>query len=382
MPPAEDFAAAFARHQAGDLAQAEALYREVLAEGEHRPTLNNLALILAQTGRTDEARALYERAIAFAPDDPRTHYALANHLRETRELEGAEASYRRTLELQPDHPSAQFDLGLTLLGQGRYADGWALYQARRARARMLAMHLPFPEWRGESLAGKRLLVVREQGFGDQIMMARFLGGLGAAEVTYAGPPELNRLFSQLPLTYVDAAPGEAPAGAAQDYWVLPLSLPAILGVTLETVPAAPYFAGTPRGPRARVGLVWKGAAGNRNQRFRVPPEPLAQGLLAMGGVISLEPEATGARDFQDTADLIAGVDLVISIDTAVAHLAGAMGRPAWVLLPAHGVDWQWLRNRPDSPWYPSARLLRQRTPGDWGEMFERLAAELARTATS
>jgi hypothetical protein len=375
-----EFAAALACHQAGDLAQAERLYREILASDEQRAALNNLALLLDATGRGAEAREVYERAVRRFPDDPRTHYALANHHRERRELEAAEDPYRRTIALQPDHPTARLDLGLTLLGMGRYTEGWTLYETRRARTRMLAANLPFPEWRGEPLAGKRLLVLREQGFGDQIMMARFVDGLGASEVTYVGPPELHRMFSQLPLTYVDVTPGEARGHLDHDYWALPFSLPAILGVTLETIPAEPYLRGTPRTSGARVGLVWRGGPGNRNQRFRMLPEPLAERLLAMDGVISLEPEASGARDFQDTADIVAGLELVVSVDTSMAHLAGAMGRPAWVLLPAHGLDWQWLRERPDSPWYPSVRLIRQPAPGDWDAVFEQVSAGLAQTA--
>lgn len=374
MPPAPDFAAALALHRAGDLAGAEQLYRSIIAGRDDRAAINNLAVILQTTGQADEARALYERNTRLAPADPGAHAVLAHLCRQMRDLEAAERAYRRVLELQPGDPTASFGLALTLLGMGRYGEGWTLYEARDARARMLAANLPFPEWRGEPLKGKRLMIRREQGYGDQIMMARFFGQLGAAETTYYGGAPMGRLVSQLGLGFTEIAPENRLA--AHDYWTLPMSLPARLGLTLESIPAAPYLAGTARPAGGRVGFVGAGEATNPNQRFRAIPDGLAQELLSLSGVVSLAPEATGARDFQDTADLIAGLDLVVSVDTAVAHLAGALGKPTWVLTPAHGLDWHWLRTRSDSPWYPSVRVIRQATPGDWAPVIRDVAAEL------
>ena len=293
-----------------------------------------------------------------------------------RQFAEAEAAYRRTLVLDPDYPSAAFDLGCVLLAMGRFAEGWSLYENRSARRRMAERALPFPEWRGEPLAGRRLLVWREQGFGDQIMMARFLPRLVAAEVTYAGPEPLRRLFGQLPVRFVAADPDRI-AGAGYDYWVLPASLPERLGMTAESLSAAPYLAGRAAPAAGCIGVTWRGAAGNVNDRFRSLPAEVAQRLLDLPGAMSLDPVDTGAADLQATADIIAGLDLVITADTAVAHLAGAMGRPVWVLLARYALDWQWPRT-PSTPWYPSARLFIQSIPGDWHSVVAEVAQEVRR----
>jgi hypothetical protein len=171
---------------------------------------------------------------------------------------------------------------------------------------------------------------------------------------------------------VDAGGAEPPA---HDAWILPLSLPHRLGVSEANLPAESYLAGRVRAAGGRIGLAWRGQPGNSNNGFRSLPEAVARRLLDLPGAISLEPADTGASDFQDTADIIAGLDRVISIDTSVAHLAGAMGRPVSVLLARHALDWQWPRGE-RSPWYPSARLFCQQTPGDWDTVIDRVVAAL------
>src|SRR6185369_3546469 len=141
-----------------------------------------------------------------------------------------------------DYPNAALDLGMVLLATGRFAEGWPLYEQRRARLQMLQRNLTIPEWRGEPLAGKRLFIWREQGYGDQIMMARFLSRLAAASVSYAGPPALQRLFSRLPAEFI-AVGAEGIKVSQYDYWTLPLSLPHWLGVTPETAASPPYLTG-------------------------------------------------------------------------------------------------------------------------------------------
>jgi hypothetical protein len=364
MTLAADYNAAQAHTRAGRLEAAEDLYRRIVAHREHELSLHNLAVILEQSGRIDDAGGFYERAVAAAPDDPRMQAAWASHLRETRRFAEAEGAWRRTLALAPDYPEAAFILGAVLLAQGRFAEAWPLYDERPARRGMLRRGLKFPEWRGEPLAGKRLLIWREQGFGDQIMMARFLEQLEAAQVTYAGPPALRRLFESLPATFDPVGPqGYAPA--MHDYWTLPFSLPRWLGAQADPLPTAPYLFGRPGLAGGRIGVVWRGQAANRNDAFRSLSEADARPLLALPGAISLEPADTGAQDFQATADIIAGLDLVITVDTAVAHLAGAMGRPVWVMLARYALDWSWPRQGA-SPWYPSARLFTQATAGAWG----------------
>jgi hypothetical protein len=374
-----DFQAALAQQNAGRLADAELAYRTIVARGDHLAALHNLGVMLEATGRFGEAEAVYRRAAEAAPEDPRPQRALAEHYRITRQYAAAEPAYRRVLALTPGDDDAAVELGMALLAQGRFAEGWALNERRPPRRRFLAHGLSFPEWRGEPLAGKRLFVWREQGFGDQIMMARFLIGLGAAEVTYAGPAALQRLFEQLGVSFLTFGQGRFSV-PANDYWCLPQSLPARLGITPQTLPAAPYLTGrlAPSSSSAgRIGVIWQGEAMNANNRFRSLPPDQAARLLALPGAVSLDPAETGAVDFQATADIIAGLDLVITVDTAVAHLAGAMGRPVWVMLARHANDWQWPREGA-SPWYPSARLFVQQTPGDWGPVVDAVRQEVQR----
>jgi hypothetical protein len=376
MDLVDAFAAALADHQAGRLAEAERGYRAILAEATHLTSMHNLGVILDATGRSDEAGRVYREAAGTAPDNPKPQAALATHLRETRQFGAAEAAYRRTLELAPDYPNAALDLGMVLLATGRFAEGWPLYEQRRARLQVLERRLSIPEWQGERLAGKRLFIWREQGYGDQIMMARFLPRLGAAGVSYAGPPALQRLFARLPAEFI-AVGAKGIKVSSYDYWTLPLSLPHWLGVTPETAASAPYLSGDVVKSGGRIGVVWRGEAQNRNDRFRSLSPALGAELLALPGAISLDPADSGARDFQATADLIAGLDLVITVDTAVAHLAGAMGRPVWVLLAKHAVDWQWPREGV-SAWYPGARLFVQSQAGDWASLVATVKAEALR----
>ena len=370
------FTAALADHQAGRLAEAERGYRAILAEATHLASLHNLAVILEASGRSVEAGQVYRQAADAAPDNPKPQAALATHLRETRQFIAAEAAYRRTLDLAPDYPNAALDLGMVLLATGRFAEGWPLYEQRRARVQVLERGLAIPEWQGEPLAGKRLFIWREQGYGDQIMMARFLSRLGAAGVSYAGPPALQRLFAQLPAEFI-AVGAEGIKVSHYDYWTLPLSLPHWLGVTTETAASPPYLSGEAVKAGGRIGVVLRGEAQNRNNRFRSLPPELGAELLSLPGAISLDPADSGAADFQATADIIAGLDLVITVDTAVAHLAGAMGRPVWVLLARHALDWQWPREGA-SPWYPSAQLFVQPEPGDWASLVATVKDEALR----
>jgi hypothetical protein len=380
MPSGSEFARALERHRAGDLAAAEQLYRDALQGDEDFAALNNLAIILKNSDRFDEAEAFYERAAHVATDKATAFFALGAYYRLGRRLERAEAALRRALVLNPDLKEARDELGLTLLGMGRFEEAWWHYEARPTHVRMKAQGLAFPEWRGEPLAGKRLIVWREQGYGDQIMMARFLNRLEGAHVTYVGPEALKRLFGQLPLTYATAPASGSYEIGAYDYWTMPMSLPAVVGATLGDCASPPYLRGEPRSEArasgARVGLMWRGEAQNRNAPYRNLPEAAARRLLSLPGVISLDPADTGAKDFQDTADLIAGLELVISVDTSVAHLSGAMGRPAWVLLGALGIDWQWMAGRTDSPWYPSLRLIRQAKVGDWDTVVDDVVQSL------
>jgi hypothetical protein len=220
-------------------------------------------------------------------------------------------------------------------------------------------------------------------------MARFANSLkarGAAWVTLGCRPALAHLFSTL--AGVDAvipiAVGAAVQVETHDYWSRYFSLPEPLGVTLETLPAQPYLS-APADRRARwargdatarVGFVWQASPTGFNAAHKGLPRDLAQRILDAGAV-SLQPEDSDARDFADTAAIIETLDLVISIDTAVAHLAGAMGKRCWTLLPYVHCDWRWLRGRTDSPWYPTMRLYRQSRARDWSETVHEVLRDLA-----
>jgi tetratricopeptide (TPR) repeat protein len=329
------------------------------------------------------AERLYAEAVARFPGEPEPHHHLAGVYRTQGRLDLAEAEYRRTLALAPGAPTTQRAFAVLLLAQGRYPEGFALLEARHELAGMKKPDLPFPEWRGEDVAGKRLLIWPEQGYGDQIQFARFAKVLKerGAEVTLLCHPELVRLLAASLGVQVLAAVG-AVEFPDPDYWVMQGSLAARLGVTVEAVPNAPYLRATevwpPLGPGFKAGLKTTGNPGHSNDAHRSLPPDQARRLRELPArIVELDPAATGARDFADTAAIIDQLDLVISVDTSVAHLAGAMGKPVWVLIPAVEPDWRWLLKRTDSPWYPSMRLYRQRPAEAWEAVIDRVAADLA-----
>lgn len=291
----------------------------------------------------------------------------------------AETAFRTALRADPASAATRHSLAMLALGAGDYPEGWPLFEARRGvpELRIPKPNAPYPEWQGEDLSGKHLVVVKEQGLGDQIMLARFIPLLAArgARVTLICDSRLARLFAGLGAEILGA--DQAFAMPSADYWVLAFSLPLRLGITLETLPNQPYLSASPGGSAGGIGVVTRGSATHVNDRNRTPGPDIAARLLALGR--SLAPEDTGAKDFQDTAEIIAGLDLVISVDTSVVHLAGAMGKPVWVLLTAADTDWRWLRGRSDSPWYPSVRLFRQPVPGKWSPVMRDIEAELAAT---
>jgi hypothetical protein len=293
--------------------------------------------------------------------------------------EQAETAFRAALGADPDHPRARWGLAHALLGMGRYAEGWPLLRARfelfpqevKAPAR------DFPEWRGEAIPGATLLVMPEQGFGDQIMLARFLPALRAKEVRImlATRPPLVRLLAPLADQVVALEPGRPATVPKYDCWTHLFSLPELLGITLETVSGGPYLraSGPPpetSGYAGRTGLFWRTEDAHRSL-----PDDLARRLLDRG-LVSLHPADTGAADFAATAAIVEQLDLVVTIDTAMAHLAGALGKPVWVLLPARKLDWRWLRERADSPWHPTARLFRMGPDEDWARLVARVEAAL------
>ena len=287
----------------------------------------------------------------------------------------AARSFRAAWGADPANRTARHALATSLLALGEFAEGFALYALRRELPEFpSAPTVPWPEWRGEPLKGKHILLFPEQGLGDQIQFARFAPWLAAAgaDVTLFCAPALERLFQSLGVRAI-AAEGQVEF-PDPDYWASIIDVPGISQLTPERLPAAPYLTARPTTPaKARVGVMRRGNPAHANDANRSMPDDLPLPFEA----ISLAPADTGARDLQDTAELVAGLDLVVSVDTSVAHLAGAMGKPTFVLLPAVACDWRWMSARSDSPWYPSLTLFRQSRSGGWEEQLTRVGAAVA-----
>jgi Flp pilus assembly protein TadD len=379
-----------------------------------QPYLNLGAMLTAQK-RFADAEMLYRRALAVAPDVPELLSNLGVLLACMKRDAEAEQCYRRALALAPRYRTARFNLAYVLLRHGRYEEGWSCLEAREPSVH-LERQLSCPCWQGEPLHGKAILVGFEAGHGDMIQFARYtvlLKEAGAHHVSIICHPGLKRLFSRL--RGVDDIIGmdETLPNFAWDYWILPMSLPFHFGTRETTIPAAipylsppadrmAYWANSigPRDGELRIGLVWRGNPRHENDVDRSLPSlstliPLSQipklrffslqkGKAADEAVLPpfpLTDLSPGIDDFDDTAAIVAQLDLVITVDSAVAHLAGALGTRCWVLLPDYKCDWRWLTGVNDSPWYPHVmRLFRQRTMGDWAPPIEEMRGALSALA--
>jgi tetratricopeptide (TPR) repeat protein len=399
----------------GQPAEAEQYQRYALAlSPESAEIASNAAGLLAKIGREEEAEALYRKAIALNPNFSTAHSNLGVLLVDMEREAEAEGCFREALRIQPDYLQGGLNLGQLLLTQGRLAEAWPLYENRQylyTRGKTAAPLTPdtCPQWQGESLVGKSILVMPEQGLGDEIQFSRYLAWLKAQ-----GPERLllvcrpNQLALMQTLAGPDAVvslPEAKPHLAGYDYWTFLLSLPRYAGTTLETIPnrvpylhpdaqrverLSPWLAGT----GLRVGLIWQGNPKHSNDADRSLPglETLAP-LWQVDGVrffsLQLTPEAAWPTaqplvdlspaicDFADTAALLSQLDLLISVDSSVAHLAGALGVPCWLLLPHYKSDWRWLKARDDTPWYPHTRLFRQSRRSDWSGPLAAVSAALA-----
>lgn len=401
------------------LAEAEAAYTQALrrrrdiAEAHH-----NLGCVLGALERLPEAVAHFQQALVLRPGYAEAHYNLGNMLKRLNRLPEAEAAFRQALALRPDYPDARFYLGTLLLATEQYAQGWPLYESRyehpgfaHHNSRVL---LRCPQWQGEDLSGKSLLVWQEDGLGDMIQFGRYLAlfkARGAAAITFACAPALHRLMAAVEGVDSIADPETALSQSSRfDCWTSLLSAPSHLRTTLDTIPSPMRLVPEPSLverwrsrletllPGRKIGLVWKGNPQHNNDANRSLPSlttlaplwtlpavsfvslqkgqgedealrpPVDQPLLHLGSEV---------EDLADSAAIISQLDLVVCVDTSIAHLAASVGTRCWVLLPAVGVDWRWMHERDDSPWYPDGMRVFRRSEGEaWLATVERLRQAL------
>ncbi|MEN3111576.1 tetratricopeptide repeat-containing glycosyltransferase family protein [Uliginosibacterium paludis] len=410
----------FLLDRGGDREGAELCYlRAIELGGTHPQLFLNYGALLNRAKRHAEAEAVYHEGLR---EDPRSAalwsnlgVLFANLKRDAH----AENCFRTALDISPDYSSARYNLGFLQLRQGLLREGFAGLEARDWYASMekvLSDTLGIPRWKGESLEGRSILISCEAGAGDMIQFSRYASELrkrGARRVDILCHPGLTRLFASLADADRIHALDQSVSSADWDCWSPPLSLPHYCGTEGRNIPAPiPYLHATPEDllrwqaclPTSglRVGLVWQG-----NPRFENDSERSLRSvadlapLWTVPGVsfVSLQKGAgeddavafsrlqplsligPQLQDFADTAAVLANLDLVISVDTAVAHLAGAMGVPCWLMLPDYGTDWRWQRERTDSAWYPQGmRLFRQERDGNWAPVIMKLAAALGTLA--
>jgi tetratricopeptide (TPR) repeat protein len=390
----------------GNLQDAIACYRRALElKPNYAKAHSNLGAALNDQGELDEALACYHRALELKPDYAEAQSNLGIALKDQAKLKEALARFRRALELKPDYADAHANQSLLLLLTGDFDRGWAEYQWRWKTKE--CEHRDFPQslWEGQPLEGRTILLHAEQGLGDTLQFVRYapLVQQRHGQVVVECPRPLLSLLRTC--TGIDRLVARGDELPPFDVQAPILSLPGIFRASLGNILATiPYLSADPDrtgdwrrelGPLAgiKIGIAWQGNPKHGNDRNRSIPldcfEPLAHccgvHLLSLqkgAGVEQLQDVAkrfavaeVGSRlnDFMDAAAVLANLDLVVTCDTAVAHLAGALGVPVWVALPLVP-DWRWLLDRSDSPWYPSMRLFRQESRGDWQGVFQRIAA--------
>ncbi|MDR3517692.1 MAG: tetratricopeptide repeat protein [Azospirillaceae bacterium] len=388
--------------------------RALILKPDHAEALNNFGK--ARQAQCAAGIPFFRHAVTSRPDHDAAYNNLGNALAACGDFAGAMVAYHRAQRSNPAEPRFHVNRALTLLRYGYWREGWAEYEWRwKTRPFIRAKPaIPTPEWRGEPLAGRTVLLYAEQGHGDAIQFTRFAPMVAArgGRVVLSTFADLVRLLQTAP--GVDAVARFAGSLPAHDCHLPLMSVPHVLGIDIaDAAVPVPYLRATPDAaaawrirlaglPGLKAGLVWAGDPRpfNREAHQVDSRRSMTLGQFAPLGtvtgltLISLQKGAPAAEaattppglrlydwmeeinDFADTAALIENLDLVITVDTAVAHLAGALGKPVWILSRWEGC-WRWLRDRDDTPWYPSARLFRQRRPGDWGEVVTRVAAAVA-----
>lgn len=435
---------AMALHQSGHIDQAKIMYQAILAtQPRNADALSLLAIVATQTNDhalaletinkaikinpanagyylnrgaaqkelklLTEAVASFDRAIALQPDYAQAYSNRGIVQKELKYIDAAVASFDKAIALQPGHAEAYWNKAIALLVNGRYEEGWALYEWRwnLNDKNFVRRNYPQPMWLGTpSVQGKTVLLYGEQGLGDTLQLCRYARLVAAqgARVVMEVPRALHALLQGLDGVHVWVIAGEPLP--AFDYHCPMLSLPLALKTTLDTIPTPPAYLKSDAaleaqwaqrlGPKTqpRVGLVWSGNPVHKNDHNR--SLALSQLLAVLpDGVeyVSLQKDPREAdratlqnspqirhlgddlNHYADTAALVDLMDLVISVDTSVAHLSGALGKPTRILLP-YSPDWRWLHDRTDSPWYPSVTLYRQALAGDWGAALQQVQRDL------
>ena len=369
-----------------------------------------LGYLFDSKGELASAAEAYRRALELDPTLVSAHCHLGLILFGLGEIAEAEACFHRVRALDPDSAEATFYLATLHLLQGHLSLGWKEYESRWRTGAGLRQDRMFsqPQWKGEPLEGARILLHAEQGLGDTLHFVRYVALVAArgGQVVLEVPPRLRRLLSATEGAWQVLSHGES----LPDFtWQCPLaSLPLAFATELNTIPAnIPFVYPDPalveiwrqrlQGDKLRIGIAWSGSPSNGLNRWRSIPLPQIAPLTNLEGTTfyslqigeaamqlkQLEPPAQlidlqdEQEDFADTAAIVANLDLVISVDTSVAHLAGAMGKPVWILLH-NAPDWRWLLQREDSPWYPTARLFRQSTHGNWQDVLASVERELCK----
>ena len=381
---------------------------------EHADAHMNLGCYYLETGALDEALRCFKEALRIAPDSACAHMNLGCYYLGVERRDEAMRSFEEAVRIAPDYAAARWNISCLLLLTGNFSDGWREYEWRfrcdeTAPPDLVARYSSKPLWDGSPLVGQTLLVYFEQGYGDTLQSCRYLPLVRqrVEHVVFECQPELYRLLTGMfgDIELIKRRSGTLP-DASYDLQIPIMSLPRLFGTVMDSIPNnTPYIHADPQlveywrqrlnSSDFKVGVVW---AGNPNFKgdqkrslsltaltplgdiqdvcfYSLQKGPAAAEVVTPPAGMRLIDLAPELNDFATTAAVIANLDLVIAVDTAVAHLAGAMGKPVWALIYSPP-DWRWLLDRDDTPWYPTMRLFRQSAPGEWGPVIERVAEAL------
>ena len=409
---------AYAHHRLGFLAYQQKHFTEALphyqqamhfAQGWYEPRYH-AAACCQELRRYAEALVFYQQALERKADSPALWYHYAKALKDAGQLDSALQAYQHALMLKPDYADAQYSRGLLHLLRGDWLAGWPDYELRwQGSDRAAVEHRPvttLPQWQGEDvLPDSGIVVYAEQGMGDSIQCFRYVEWLRErfARVKFCAPAPLVTLFqaNATPELTIEPRIKTATDEAGYTNYIHSLSLPGVFKTTPTHLPAAPYLAPPKERmaywqqrltneARPKVGVVWMGGklshAPARDMDFAyLMPLLVLQGICWMSlqkdekapAGIPMTDWMSEVMDFADTAALIASLDMIIAVDTSVAHLAGALGKPVW-LLNRFESEWRWMRGRETTPWYPSMRIFNQPAPGDWAGVIQQVKSEICK----